>query len=190
MSSHVNQICQKGYHQLKKIRQIRKYLDKPATEKLVHAFVTSNIDYCNSLLYGTTDCVINKLQRLQNAAARVICGGRKYDHVTPLLKDLHWLPVSYRITFKIALLAYKCMNGLAPSYLRDLLATKTYTRSLRSSSKNTLKVPFCRTNTGTRAFTVAAPTVWNAIPESYKSMNLENFKKHLKTHYFKLAYPS
>ena len=72
MLPHVNQVCKKGYHQLKKIRQIRKYLDKSATEKLVHAFITSNIDYCNPLLYGTTSCVINKLQRLQNAAARVI----------------------------------------------------------------------------------------------------------------------
>ena len=190
MLPHVNQVCKKGYHQLKKIRQIRKYLDKSATEKLVHAFITSNIDYCNPLLYGTTSCVINKLQRLQNAAARVIYGAKKFDHVTPLLKDLHWLPVSYRISFKIALLAYKCINGSAPSYLSDFLVTKSKTRCLRSNSKNTLKVPFCKTKIGTRAFTVAAPEVWNPIPEHIKAENMENFKKKLKTHYFKLAYPN
>ena len=190
MSLHVNQVCRRGYYQLKKIRQIRKYLDKPATEKLVHAFITSNIDYCNSLLYGAPDYVIDKLQRLQNAAARVICGVRKFDHITPTLKELHWLPVSYRISFKIALMAYKCIKGQAPAYLSDLIEVKESTRNLRSSSRTTLKVPLCKTATGTRAFSSAAPEVWNPIPEKIKNQNIDNFKKQLKTHYFKKAYPN
>ena len=189
MSLHVNQVCQKGYYQLKKIRQIRKYLDKAATEKLVHAFITSNIDYCNSLLYGASDYVIDKLQRLQNAAARVICGAKKFDHITPLLKELHWLPVSYRISFKIALMAYKCINGQAPTYLSNLIEVKKPTRNLRSNSRTTLKVPLCKTATGSRAFTSAAPEVWNPISENIKNQNIDNFKKQLKTHYFKKAYP-
>ena len=190
MSTHVNQVCQKGYYQLKRIRQIRKYLDKPATEKLVHAFVTSNIDYCNSLLYGTNKYVIDKLQKLQNAAARVICGARRYDPITPLLKDLHWLPVSYRISFKIALLTHKCLNNQAPAYLKDLLAANKPGRELRSSHQNKLKVPFCKTKIGSRAFTSAAPEIWNPIPENIKSLGIDKFKKQLKTHYFKQAFKS
>ena len=188
MSEHVNQVCQKGYYQLRKIRQIRKYLDKQATEKLVHAFVTSNIDYCNSLLFGTNISVIDKLQKLQNAAARVILGARKYDHITPLLKELHWLPVSYRISFKIALLTYKCLNDRAPNYLSDLIKENKPGRKLRSSDKLRLKIPLCRTKIGSRAFTSAAPQIWNPIPESIKRQNIENFKKQLKTHYFKQAF--
>ena len=111
----------KGHFQLRRIMQIREYLDKPATEKLIHAFVTSNIDYCNSLLYGTSNDVVAKLQNLQNTAGRVICDARKYDHITPLLKDLHWLPVRHRISYKIAFLTYKCLNGLAPGYLTSLV---------------------------------------------------------------------
>ena len=188
MSTHVNQICKKGHFQLRKIRQIRSYLDKAATEKLVHAFVTSNLDYCNSLLYGTSCDVIDKLQKLQNAAAKVICGARKYDHVTPLLKDLHWLPVKFRINFKIALLTYKCLKGDAPKYLSDLLKANNPQRVLRSSERSDLRIPLCKTKIGSRSFTAAAPKVWNAIPENIRRLDIESFKKHLKTHYFRKAY--
>ena len=190
MSSHVNQICQKGHHQLKRIRQIRKYLDKPATEKLIHAFVTSNIDYCNALLYGAPKNVIGKLQKLQNSAAKVVSGARKYDHVTPILKELHWLPVPYRISFKIALLTYKCLNNMAPPYLKELIKVYEPQRNLRSSGQLKLVTPMCKTKTGTCAFTSSAPQVWNEIPEHFKKLDLNNFKKQLKTHYFKKAFPS
>jgi hypothetical protein len=190
MADHVRHVCKKGHLQLKRIRQIRKYLDRPATEKIVHAFVTSNIDYCNALLYGAPKCVINKLQKLQNCAARVICGAGKFDHVTPLLKELHWLPVSYRISFKIALLTHKCLNGQAPPYLQDLIQIYTPCRSLRSSSHLKLVTPRCRTQIGTRAFTAAAPQIWNDIPDNIRSMDLCNFKRHLKAHYFNMAFLS
>ena len=188
MTTHVNQVCQKGHFQLRKIRQIRKYLDREATEKLVHAFITSNIDYCNSLLYGTSNAVIEKLQKLQNTAARVICGANRYDHITPLLKELHWLPISYRISFKIALLTYKCLNGRAPGYLSDLVKRSRSSRSLRSNDYSKLKIPLCKTKIGSRAFTSAAPKVWNPIPEYIKEMDIDGFKRHLKAHYFKKAF--
>jgi len=85
----------------------------------VHAFVSSRLDYCNSLLYGVSDELLQKLQVTQNAAARVVTGARKFDHITPVLHEVHWLPVRQRIRFKLAMTVYKCLSGLAPAYLAD-----------------------------------------------------------------------
>ena len=84
---------------------------------VLHTSVTSTIDYCNGLLYGLLDCEIAKLQRVQNAAARLLMSSKKYDHITPILINLHWLPVRYRINFKILLLAFKALYGMTPSCL-------------------------------------------------------------------------
>ena len=100
--------------------RIRKYLFRRSTEMLIHAFVSSRVDCCNSLLYGLPAYQLNKLQRVQNAAARLIFLESKYCHVRPLLYNLHWLPVKFRIDFKILLLTYKAINGLAPFYLQKL----------------------------------------------------------------------
>ena len=109
---------------------------------VLHAFVTSRIDYCNGLLYGLPDCEIAKLQRVQNAAARLPLSCKKYNHITPILISLHWLPVRYRINFKILLLTFKALNGMAPSYIIDLIHIKTITRnSLRSTEGVLLKHP-------------------------------------------------
>ena len=89
---------------------------KESLVTVVHAFVTSRIDYCNSLLYGISDYNINPLQRIQNSAAGIVTNTRKYDHITPILQKLHWLPVRQRIHFKI-LLTYKAINDMAPEYL-------------------------------------------------------------------------
>ena len=104
MLPHINNICKKLYHQLTRIRQIRKYIDIDAAESRVHSFVTANLDYCNSILYGCSTYLINKLQKLQNCAAKVVRNTHKYDHISPVLKDLHWLPVKSRTDYKIGLL--------------------------------------------------------------------------------------
>ena len=88
MAQHINQVCKRGYHQLVKLRQIKKYIGSEAMESLVHSFITSNLDYCNSLLYGCPNNVLHKLQKLQNAAVRIVTGTYKYDHVTPVLKKI------------------------------------------------------------------------------------------------------
>ena len=161
-----------------------------ANSSLVHSFVSSTLDYCNALLYGCAKHLLDKLQKIQNFAARVVMGGRKYDHVKPLLKALHWLPVAQRIDFKIALLTYKCLNGFAPKYLVDLLEVQESCRALRSNKENRLKLPMTRTKTlGTRAFTYAAPAVWNSLPADIKNTKcIKAFKILLKTHYFEIAY--
>jgi hypothetical protein len=190
MIEHAKNICRKGFAQLRRIRQIRSYLDQTSAENIVHAFVTSNIDYCNALLYGAPKHVIQMLQRLQNAAARVVCGLQKFDHISETLKNLHWLPVAYRINYKIAILAYKCIHNLAPDYLADLVEVYHPTRRLRSSQRMFLKQPRSNTKTlGPRAFTHAAPTVWNGLPDQIRHLsNFTSFKSQLKTHYFRLAF--
>ncbi len=110
-------------------------------EKLVHAFMTSRLDYCNALLGGCPTSSINKLQIVQNAAARALTRSRKYDHITPILQSLHWLPIKFRISYKILLLAYKALNDLAPAYLTNLLSRYNPTRSLRSQNSGLLVVP-------------------------------------------------
>ena len=92
------------------------YHTSEATRTLVHAFVSSRLDGCNSLLAGVSSQLLNKLQVIQNAAARLVTGARRSEHVTPLLRDLHWLPIRQRVTFKTAVLAYKCQQGTAPLY--------------------------------------------------------------------------
>ena len=131
MQVHVKNVCQASFYHLKNISKIRRYLSQDATEILTHAYITSKLDNCNSLLYGLPTYMINELQTLQNAAARIVTFRKKTDHITPVLRKLHWLPVQYRIIFKILLLVYKGPNGLAPAYISELLHHRASSRLLR-----------------------------------------------------------
>ena len=113
LKDHVSNVCRSINFNLYSIGKIRKYLDRPTVEKLVNAIITSRLDYCNSLMFGIPKELISQLQKRQNHAARVITKWRKYNHITPVLVDLHWLPMKQRIDFKILLLTYKALNGLA-----------------------------------------------------------------------------
>ena len=118
---YISSICKSASYHLRNISRIRKFLSTNTTEILVHAFVSSKLDHCNSLLYNVPKCALKKLQSVQNAAARLITCSRKYDHITPILKELHWLPVSERIKFKILLLTLKALHQQSPVYIQDLL---------------------------------------------------------------------
>ena len=110
-------------------------------ERLIHAFVSSKLDHCNSILLGLPSYELEKLQRLQNTAARLTVRAKKSTHITPVLKSLHWLPVKEKIVFKIVLVTYKILHGFAPAYLNELLLNYTPHRLLRSSSLNLLSIP-------------------------------------------------
>ena len=88
---------------------------------IIHALITSRVDYCNSLLYGLPTTQLNKIQRLLNAAARLVCRSPRYCHLTPLMHNLHWLPVNLRIRFKVLLFVFKAIHGVAPCYISDLI---------------------------------------------------------------------
>ena len=109
MLSHVNSICSSSFYYIYNISRIRKYLSHQTAVSLVRAFITSKLDYCCSLLYGLPTIYINKLQRVQNAAAKIVTNTPCIYHVTPVLKDLQWLAVEYKIEFKIRLLTFKCL---------------------------------------------------------------------------------
>ncbi len=131
-----NHICydtKTAFFHLRNISKLRNMLSVSDAEKLVHAFMTSRLDYCKALLGGCPASSINKLQVVKNAAARVLTRSRKYDHITPILQSLHWLPIKFRISYKILLLAYKALNDLAPAYLTSLLSRYNPTRSLKYS---------------------------------------------------------
>ena len=115
--------------------KIRKVLSYDTCKTLIHAFVTTRIDYCNSLLYGQPKCILKRLQSVLNSAARLIHLTSRYEHVTPLLIQLHWLPIEQRITFKIAVITFKALHGAAPSYITDLIKPYTPGRLLRSSNQ-------------------------------------------------------
>ena len=122
MATHITKIYASSFYSIYNIRRIRKYLSQQSTETLIHAFVTSRLDYCNGLLYGLQDCLLNKLKRVQNACARLIFKENKFCHVTPLIYELHWFLIRYRIEFKILLITLKILNFLAPTYLSSLIA--------------------------------------------------------------------
>lgn len=192
LERHINKTTSTAYFHLKNITKIRKYLDIDSTKSLVQSVVISRIDYCNSLLYRVPQRVTNKLQRVQNHAARVICKKKKRDHITPVLKELHWLPVRSRINFKILLLTYKCLAGKAPEYLCNLLNCYRAPRTLRSNTllAGTLVLQrFKRLKHGGRSFSSAAPILWNCLPVEIRNANtVESFKSLLKTHLFREYY--
>ena len=183
MENHIMAISKAAFYHLRNISRIRKYLSSQTAEMLVHAFVSSRLDYCNSLLYGLAKELLKKLQHVQNVAARIVTHTLKCDHITPVLCQLHWLPIEERIVFKILLLTFKCLNGLAPPYLCDLVAKYVPRRNLRSINGHRLvDVGYKLTRYGSRSFSVASAKLWNALPLNIRSSdNLTQFKRNLKT---------
>lgn len=190
MESHITTVCRSAYFHLKNIRSLKPILQPEALITVTHAFITSRIDYCNSLLFGISQYNLNRLQRIQNCAARIITGTKKYDHITPALQKLHWLPVKQRIYFKILLLTYKAIITEAPDYICELIKIKTSTRSLRSGEDILLELPVSHLKTfGDSSFSVAGPRLWNQLPVEIRQVSsLAHFKTLLKSHLFRVAY--
>ncbi len=192
MKQHVNFVCRTCYMHLHNIAKIRACLTQEAAEKMVNALITSRLDYCNALLYGLPDYILDKLQKVQNNAARLIFKKKKHDNITSLLKKLHWLPIDYRIKYKINILTFKARKDQAPDYITSLIKPYVPLRELRSSSKGMIdasKVAKMKT-CGDRAFSAAAPKLWNCLPQELRDeQNFSTFKDNLKTHYFKQAFP-
>ena len=189
MKSHINSITKSCYFQIRNLSKIRKYLSEEAAKSLTHAFVSSRLDNMNSLLYNVPLYQLKKLQLIQNQAARLIKKEKKSCHITPLLFDLHWLPVEYRIQYKILLLTYKCLHGRGPAYLTSLLEEYHPPRALRSTAQFRLREPSVHKKYGARAFSVAGPRLWNGLPvEIRHSTTVNSFKTSLKTFLFKKAF--
>ena len=153
MADHVTAVCRSGYYQLRQLRCVVQSLTSEAAMTLVHSFVSTRLDYCNSLLYGVADNQLQRLQSVQNAAARLVTGARRTEHITPVLQSLHWLPVRQRIVYKLATLIHKCLTGRALAYPTKYCRHAGIRRpGMPSADTSMLDVPRTRTALGDRSF--------------------------------------
>ena len=189
---HIKTKCKAAMLNLHRIRSARKHLTKTACNKLVVALVLSDLDNTNSLLGGLPKSSINKMQAVQNIAAKVTLGKHKYDSTTICLFQLHWLPIKFRIDYKIINMVHKGLHGQALPYLTRLLQYNELGRKgLRSKNDTTrLLVPCTSKKTfASWSFSVLGPKLWNGLPQDIRRIdNYARFKKELKTHLFKVAY--
>ena len=179
--------CRSAFLELRRIGLIRKYLTVDAAKTIVCSLVLSRLDYCNSILSGSPKCLIQKLQRAQNTAARITLRMPRTEHTTPLLRMLHWLPIPSRIAYKIDSLCHTALTTAYPKYLSELLNVYTPARPLRSSlDPNILQIAAARTKScGQRAFSYQGPINWNRVPGSIRTVEeKDTFKRHLKTAIF------
>jgi len=168
------------------IRHIRHLLLTDLAQTLVCNLILTRLDNCNSVLYGAPVSSIQKLQSVQNNAARIARQAPRQSHAKPLMRRLHWLPVQHRIDYKVSVLTYKTLNKSVPQYLSQRINHRVNAWTPRSSSTPLLIQPFARTDFAKRSFRCAAPSVWNSLPASViESDSLSVFKSRLKTFLFR-----
>ena len=177
------------------LRWVRQYLTDEGTILVTNALVSSHLDYCNSLFRSLSSHNMCKLQRIQNTLARIVTNCNKYTRASPILKRLHWLPVEFRYIFKTATLVYKFLHNGYPSYFGPLLSTHCgrYSTRYNHPDKRFLEVPqFCPSvHKSKNRFAFDAPMVWNHLPDEVRSApTLTCFRKRLKSHLFKKAFPT
>lgn len=190
---HVAKTVASCFSSLRLIRSLRRSVSQSVLKTLVVALVLTKLDYGNAVLAGTPAYSLDRLQSVMHCAARLIHSSARYDHVTPLLIDLHWLSVPERIMFKLSTLVYRCLNGMGPQYLASefhRVSDLTGRKRLRSSTTSLLIVPRTRlVSVGDRAFPVAAARAWNSLPADIReSSSLDVFKSRLKSWLFKTSY--
>ncbi len=192
MNDQILSLCRSCNFHLRRLASIRSFMTEDNIAQLVSSLILSRLDYCNSVLIGLPSSTLHRLQKVQNNAARLVLRRRKFDHVTPLLMQPHWLPINFRIQYKLATLAFRHFDGSLPPYLSSLLQTYTPPRMLRSSSEKLLRVcQFNLKSVGNRGFRVQAPKVWNSLPASLRNISdFQTFKSNLKTHLFRQAFLS
>ena len=188
--AHISNVVTVCRYNIRRTWFIRRYPTGEAAKRIMLATVTCRLDYCNSLLINLPNKNIESLQKVQNAAARLISRTPKSESAKPVLKRLHWL--AFRIKFKIAVIIHRCLHDTAPSYLKTMLSQFVPTRNLRSAKSSAVILVVPRVNqktVGNRAFSVAGPLIWNAIPASIREIESTSvLRTKLKTHYFDCAF--
>ena len=190
MEHHISTVVRACFFHLRRLKFNRQIVGADVTSGLVSAFVTTRMDYCNSILAALPQSSIDPLKRVQNAAARLITGTGTRKHIIPAL--WHWLPVKFRITFKLRVLRHLVHIGRAPAYLSDMVtATADLSSRGRLRSFNTFRyeLPLLKRKFGERSFSYAEPKAWNDLPFALRELtDTCTFKRQLKTHLFTLAY--
>jgi hypothetical protein len=184
MEQHIAAVSKSCFNQIRNIGTIRSYITDSACKTLVCSLIASRLDYGNALLYGVNASALAKLQRVQNTAARLIARRKKYDHITPVLIELHWLPVKFRCEYKLLVYVLKSLHGIAPVYLQNLLTVYKPTRSLRPANSMRIQITRVKTKSyGIRRFDMAASTLWNNLPGDLRVLDsVDIFKSIMKTH--------
>jgi hypothetical protein len=191
LHDHVSSTVRACYFHLRTLRKLRPLLTRHAANSVAVSLILSRLDYCNCCLWGLPKQELHRLQLVQNTAARIVSRTKMSDHISPVLRELHWLPVKQRIDHKVLSLAHGCFHGSAPQYLCDLVKSYIPARPLRSSSQSRLRIPSASENhqkrtLGYRAFSNAAPLLWNVLPHDMRECESKlSFRRRLKTHLFK-----
>ena len=186
MKNQIKNKCKAAIFNIKCISKIRSFIDINTAKILASSLVLSHLDYCNIALIGLPKSTINVLQKVQNWCAKVVLKRCKFDSSSKALAELHWLPIRERIIFKTIILVYKCVHGLAPKYLCELLKFRVNSRTTRSGGQFTLFIPFTSKKTlAARSFSVEGPRLWNELPSEIRTATpLSLFRKKLKTYLF------
>ena len=183
LKNHIVSVKKESFSVLRNICKRKNLFTESQLKLIVNSLVVCKLDYCNAIYYGINEKQLNELQIIQNAAARTIMGLYKYDHLGESLEKLHWLPIRSRVKYKILLLVYKCLNGMAPDYLASMITYTNYNHCLY------LKEATSNAMAGERTFEKAGPKLWNRLPSSVKSCSsITSFKTALKTFLFQEAY--
>ena len=191
-SKHIQNVCKSCFIQLTDFRNIRQFFTQDAAVSVANAFVSSWLDYCNSLFRTLSKFNLHRLQSIQNSAARIVTNSSKYTRITPVLRKLHWLPVKFCSEFKLATLVYKFIRTGFPKYFTRYLSTYHNTHNTRPSQSvaNFLNVPKFQPTIHKSTKQFDAPTVWNSLPEDIRaSPTIASFRKKLKTYLYAKTYP-
>ena len=189
----ITAICRSTYFHIRNIGKIRNLLSYNACSTIIHALISCRLDYCNSLLYNVPTHKIDRLQRLQNQWARILTKSPRREHITPVLKSLHWLKIQDRITYKILMLTYKSYYNIAPTYLCELISRRESSVNTRlGADHHQLSMPpiskDCSNTFLERSFIYAAPCEWNKLNECIRTSTFDSFRKSVKTMLFTQQY--
>ena len=171
------------------INRIEHLFDSKSLKNVIHALIFSRLFYCSPVWSSTSKKNVSKLQSVQNFAARVVTGSRKFQHITPVLRDLNWLPVSSMLKYTVGILTFKCVNGLAPTYLCSRFVTRATVHDRNTRNENKLDISGYKSDARQRSFLYRSLTMWNSLPTVITDCNnLAMFKKKLKDYLFRLYF--
>ena len=186
--NHICNVAKGCFFKLHNTFKIRKCITDEAAKTMVNSMITSKLDYCNSIFCALPDCSLKSLSSVQKTALLLI-GTKRYELITPVIPNLHWLPIRRRIMYNILVLTLKCLLGTAPGYLVDLLQ-KRHNKRTRDDDRNFLVIPKVKRSTfAGRSFSFASATLWNRLPDDLSlTTDIDVFKKQLKSYIFSLSY--
>ena len=180
-NAHISQLVSSCLAKLVQISRVKHSFDKESLSLMIKSLVFSKMFYCSSVWANTSSCNIKKLQLIQNFASRIITGAAKFDHVTPLLRQLSWLSVKQQLYLRDSVMTYKCVNNLTPMYLSSNVNQRTTIHSRYTRNRNDLAIPLFRTVSGQRSFAYRSVKIWNDLKSPLKSStSVATFKKKLR----------